>query len=253
MTITKSNKHKFSLDHDKLNEKDGCTLATPYALMRSLILDSQISITPLGSCTLLHSKGVSQQNKWAGGLSWMSRKSIYSPHFKTYPLGSNSAHFGVTGRTRRYDGTRPLNTPLPSIARWPLWWLDSRLSQVHPDLTRQVPKNLLWMLSDVDRTPGTRAFSQPNRSPHCYSWSGPTRPILIRSQCSVILLPLQRTPIIGRTHPDRVQSVHHQHPVINLTLCSHPTRNLSWMKLTPTILELSLSYLVLSLISVHHT
>ena len=51
MMVTKSNKHKLSLDHDKPNEKGGCTLATPYALMRSLILDYQVSITPLGSCT----------------------------------------------------------------------------------------------------------------------------------------------------------------------------------------------------------
>jgi hypothetical protein len=51
MVITKSNKHKLSLDHNKPNEKGGCTLATPYALMRSLILDYQISNTSLGSCT----------------------------------------------------------------------------------------------------------------------------------------------------------------------------------------------------------
>ena len=56
---TKSNKHKLSLDQDKPNEKGGCTLATLYSLMRSLILDSQISITSLGSCSPLHSKGVS--------------------------------------------------------------------------------------------------------------------------------------------------------------------------------------------------
>ena len=30
MAITKSNKHKLSLDQDKPNEKGGCTLATPY-------------------------------------------------------------------------------------------------------------------------------------------------------------------------------------------------------------------------------
>jgi hypothetical protein len=45
MAITKSNKHKLSLDYKKPNEKGGCTLATPYALMKFLILDSQISIT----------------------------------------------------------------------------------------------------------------------------------------------------------------------------------------------------------------
>ena len=60
MAITKSNKHKLSLDQDKPNKKGGCTLATPYVLMMSLILDSQISITPLGFCSPLHSKDVSQ-------------------------------------------------------------------------------------------------------------------------------------------------------------------------------------------------
>ena len=94
MTITKSNKHKLSLDQDKPNEKGGCTLATPYALMRSLILDYQISITPLVSCSPLHSKGVSQLNIWARELSWTSRRGIYTPYFKTYSLGSNLAHFG---------------------------------------------------------------------------------------------------------------------------------------------------------------
>ena len=110
MAITKSNKHKLSLNQDKPNERGGCTLATLYVLMRSLILDYQISITPLGSCSPLHSKGVSQLNKWARELSWTSRRSIYTPHFKTYPLGSNSAHFGVTERTYRSDQTRPVSS-----------------------------------------------------------------------------------------------------------------------------------------------
>jgi hypothetical protein len=56
MAITKSNKHKLSLDQDKPNEEGGYTLATPYAPMRSLILDSQILITLIGSCTPLHFK-----------------------------------------------------------------------------------------------------------------------------------------------------------------------------------------------------
>ena len=34
MAITKSNKRKLSLDHNKHNEKGGCTLATLFALMR---------------------------------------------------------------------------------------------------------------------------------------------------------------------------------------------------------------------------
>jgi hypothetical protein len=38
MPIIKSNKHKLSLDLNKPNEEDGCTLAIPLALMESLIL-----------------------------------------------------------------------------------------------------------------------------------------------------------------------------------------------------------------------
>ena len=78
MSITKSNKHKLSLDRDKPNEKGGYTLATPYALMRSLILYYQISVTPLGSCSPFHSKVFSQLNKWARELNWMSRRSVFS-------------------------------------------------------------------------------------------------------------------------------------------------------------------------------
>jgi hypothetical protein len=51
MAITKSNKQELSFDHGKPNEKGGCTLATPYALMKSLILDFQITNSSLG---LLH-------------------------------------------------------------------------------------------------------------------------------------------------------------------------------------------------------
>jgi hypothetical protein len=152
MAITKSNKHKLSFDHDKPNEKGGCTLATPYALMRSLILDSQISITPLGSCTSLYSKGISQLNKWARVLRWTSRRSIYTTHFKTYPLGSNSAAFRVTGRTSRSDRTCQVSTPLPSPDRWPLGWPDSWLSQV--------PENPLWCWPDsLTRVSGLFFFS----------------------------------------------------------------------------------------------
>jgi hypothetical protein len=108
MTITKSNKHKLSLDQDKPNEKGGYTLATPYPLMRSLILYYQISITPLGACSLLHSKVFPQLNKWARELSWT--RSIYTPHFKTYPLGSNSTYFGVIGRACQSGRTRPISS-----------------------------------------------------------------------------------------------------------------------------------------------
>jgi hypothetical protein len=77
--ITKSNKHKLSLNQDKPKEKGGCTLVAPYALMRSLILDSQISITPLSLCSPLHSKVFPQLNKWAKGRNWSSSRSINVP------------------------------------------------------------------------------------------------------------------------------------------------------------------------------
>ena len=82
LPTTKTNKHKLSLDQDKPSEKGGCTLATPYTLIRSLILNYQISITPLGSCSPLHSKSVSQLNKWARDLPWMNGVIIYIPSFK---------------------------------------------------------------------------------------------------------------------------------------------------------------------------
>jgi hypothetical protein len=49
------------------------------SLMGSLILDSQIIISSLGSCTPLQMKGVSQLNKWARDLKWTSRGCIYTP------------------------------------------------------------------------------------------------------------------------------------------------------------------------------
>ena len=101
MAITKSNEHKLSLDQDKPNEKGGCTLATPYALMRSLILNYQISITPLGSCSPLHFKGVSQLNIWARELSWTSRRGIYTPT-------SKHTHWGPTQHIQS-DQTRPVS------------------------------------------------------------------------------------------------------------------------------------------------
>jgi hypothetical protein len=55
-------------------------------------------------------QSVSSANKWARELSWTGRKSIYTPHFKTYPLGSNSAHFKVTGCPCQSDRTHPVSS-----------------------------------------------------------------------------------------------------------------------------------------------
>ena len=68
MAITKSNKHKLSLDQDKPNEKGGCTLATctsevlnlelanlnhPTRLLLSLALQSVFSAKKMGKRTKL--------------------------------------------------------------------------------------------------------------------------------------------------------------------------------------------------------
>ena len=108
MTITKSNKHKPSLNHDKPNEKGGYILATPYALMRSFILDYQISITLLGSCSPLHSKVFPQLNKWAREPQCMSWTCIYTPHIQTYPVGSKLATHEGTERACQSDRTLPV-------------------------------------------------------------------------------------------------------------------------------------------------
>ena len=117
-----------------------------------LNLDYQISITPLGSCSSLHSKGVSQLNIWARELSWTSRRGIYTPYFKTYSLESNSAHFGVTGRSGQSDRTRSvsgqwLHDTSPVIR-------DRTLTSIRSPPIRHVwSKNfLLWILIVVDRT-----------------------------------------------------------------------------------------------------
>ena len=60
MAITKSNKHKLSLDHDKPNEKGGCTFATLDLINEGSLWDSQISITSLDLALLGTLKGVSQ-------------------------------------------------------------------------------------------------------------------------------------------------------------------------------------------------
>jgi hypothetical protein len=126
----------------------------PYALIRSIILDSQISITPLGSCTPLHSKVVSQLSKWARELSWMSRRSIYTPHFKTELLLSNSALYEVTGLAGQGDRTRwsvHRGNHERAYQRWPLEWPDTCQHPVSTHLTHMVTQIPLWMLSDVDR------------------------------------------------------------------------------------------------------
>ena len=57
MVITKSNKHKLLLDHDKPNEKGWMHTCYSPCTNKAIILDSQISITSVGSFSPLHSQG----------------------------------------------------------------------------------------------------------------------------------------------------------------------------------------------------
>ena len=87
---------------------------TCYSLFtnEALILDSQISITSLGSCSPKRSQGCSQLIKWARDLSWMNRGSIYTPSFKMNRYVPESAFCGVTERFGQ--GDRTLQSVLPA-------------------------------------------------------------------------------------------------------------------------------------------
>jgi hypothetical protein len=95
MAITKSNKHKLSLEHDKPNEKGGCTLVTLYALMKLLTLDSQISNHFNRLLLSLALKVFLQLNKWARELEWRRWGCIYRPKPKIQPLPPTSAVSGA--------------------------------------------------------------------------------------------------------------------------------------------------------------
>ena len=97
--------------------------------MRTLFLDSQISITSLGSCSSWHSQGVSQLNKWARDLPWTSGGSIYTPSFKTNRWEVESALCGVTGCSGQLSPPLCQKEPLSS---------DRTLICVRSSLTRRV-------------------------------------------------------------------------------------------------------------------
>jgi hypothetical protein len=147
MAITKSNKHKLSLDQDKPNEEGGCTLSTPYALMRSLILDSQISITPL-PCT---SRCFSAEQMSKRELNWMSRMSIYTPPQKIQPLHTDPAKFDTTRHTgARHQTRRCIETyrfEKLVVTASP----NADLRSVSTHRMRPVRKNHVWMLSGLHR------------------------------------------------------------------------------------------------------
>jgi hypothetical protein len=156
--------------------------------MRSLILDYQISITALGSCSPLHSKVFPQLNKWARELNWMSRRSIYKAHFKTYLLGSNSAHCGVTRRACRSDRTCPVSSQwLHCIGHSPPDMSGQRKMSLDPFWTRpnshapasghvtfsirSLPKLLrLTCNSNIIESDPIPEPMSSRRSSHCCAW-----------------------------------------------------------------------------------
>jgi hypothetical protein len=147
MAITKSNKQELSLDHGKPNEKSGCTLATPYALMRSLILDSQIAISSLGSCTpLAHERCFSAEqmskltsNGRIGDIfippSINPNHYVPTQHFSYWP----DVPVDVTGHVR---SVATVDSKFKG-AEWP----DARTSPIRGDRTSPVAWNFLWKLS----------------------------------------------------------------------------------------------------------
>jgi hypothetical protein len=166
MAITKSNRQELSLDRDKPNEMGGYTLATPYALIRSLILDSQITISSLGSCTPLHLKGVSQLNKWARDLKWTSRGCIYTLLTQSLPLCANSAFFVLTGHAGRCDRMRPIdgNGRLQIQMRWVTGRI-AESDQGWPDVSGRSKPSLepLYSIFTVDWTHYSRVRSVVHR------------------------------------------------------------------------------------------
>jgi hypothetical protein len=125
-------------------------------------------------------QSIPQLNKWARKLSWTSRRSIYTPHFKTYLLGSNSANsrwldapVHVIGRVQQVANGYIASTCQRRLLERP----DALQHPILLDLTRQVLKFSLWTLSNVDRTlQYLRPVTSPSASdpvsapkPRCYS------------------------------------------------------------------------------------
>jgi hypothetical protein len=82
--------------------------------MRSLILDYQISIIPLGSCSPLHSKVFPQMNKWEREGNWMNRRSINTPTKKHNRWGQ--LPFSAHASNRTQGGSEP-SPPGPTLTR----------------------------------------------------------------------------------------------------------------------------------------
>jgi hypothetical protein len=134
--------------------------------MRSLILDSQITISSLGSCTPLHMKGVSHLNKWARDLEWMSRGCIYIPLNQSQPLCANSAFFVLLRHAGRRDWTRPVsgNGRFWNQGRW-VTRRANESDQGWPDVSGRSKPSLetLCFFFTIDRTHWSRIRSVAHR------------------------------------------------------------------------------------------
>jgi hypothetical protein len=199
-------------------------------------------------------KGVSQLNKWARELKCRGRKCIYIPHSQSQQLSTNSAFFVLTGRADRCDRTRPVggNGQFENQGRWVTGCADES-NQGWPDASERSKPSLepfctltrfghsgvrsdrlsVWLLTLALLTVG-RAICASGQASH--------------NVRSVMLLLLQSTALTGR-----VRSRQRPRPVSErwlklLRIMTQPEQCEFQM-----IFGLHLSYLVLSLTSVHHT
>jgi hypothetical protein len=179
---------------------------------------------------LLHSKGVSQLNKWARELPWTSGLSIYTPSFKTQRLEANSANFRVIRHAGQ--GDQMLRSVIIIAVSEVAIDIDRTLSCVRSTPTGRVQsaKSLFGcslMLTEL-WLPSIRSsvWSLSDISADQINWSN-----------SLATSSHNQTSIRSVIWP----SIHFQFKILCLW---------SWLQL---ILGLFLSYLVLGLTSVHNT
>jgi hypothetical protein len=223
--------------------------------MRTLILDSQITISSLGSCTPLHMKGVSQLNKWARGLKWTSRGCIYTSLSQSQPLCANSTFsywpdvpVDVTGRVR---SVATVDFEIKGAE-----WTDAQTSPIKGAFGRSKPSlETLCFFFTVDQTHRIRVRLVVHRvwsqtlamltanSATCASDHELTS-VRSNKQFAAVVQYTDRMRPVKRKGPCPVKLKGHK----LLRITTRLERNLFQM-----IFGLYLSYLVLSSISVHHT
>jgi hypothetical protein len=135
--VTSTNSH---LTKTRLMRKVDAHFATPYVLIRSLILDSHISITPLGSWSPFLSIVFPQLNKWARELNWTSRVCIYTPPIqnKTLTVQLSTLHGDRTRKSRWPDASGQFSAAIAHRAIREDHCSDLTLSRVRSTLTRRV-------------------------------------------------------------------------------------------------------------------